>query len=56
MSIMKVVVDGAVKFVSSSDRQIERCFDIYTNCGEDYVVEVKPATSAELKKWKEGLN
>lgn len=56
MSIMKVVVEGTVKLVSSSERQIERCFDMYANCGEDYEVEVQPASSAELKKWKEALN
>lgn len=53
---MKVVVDGVVKLVSSSDQQIERCFDTYANCGEDYLVEVKSASSAELKKWKEALS
>lgn len=53
---MKVVVDGVVKLVSSSDQQINRCFDLYANCGEDYLVEVKSASSAELKKWMGSLN
>lgn len=54
--IEKVLVDGRVVLVSASTKQIESCFDTYANRGEDETVEVKKATSAELKNWKEGLN
>ena len=54
--IEKVIVNGRVVLVSSSERQIERCFDTYANRGEDDEVNVKKASSAELKKWKEALN
>lgn len=53
--IEKVLVNGRVVLVSDSEKQIERCFEHYV-WGDDDEVEIKKSTSAELKKWKEGLN
>lgn len=53
--IEKVLVNRRVVLVSASEKQIESCFEHYV-WGDDDEVEIKKATSAELKKWMESLN